>query len=650
MDPVEREIAARRRRLDHARAILHRVNSPDGSAQITGLQRLEAAQTLIVDGDLPTFAPLLPLCFNLDGRPYTLDDYMPTEAFFGRYLASVTTVKGSRQISKSSFLAARTLTLALAIPYFKILFVFPLYEQVSRFSTQYVRKLIMESPIAAAFSGQGTEKSVLTRSFTNFSKMSFSFASLSVERARGLSVNLLGIDEIQNLDPRFLPILLETMSASRVQDNKTGKSHRVSFRYNTGTPLSMDNILERSWQRSSMAEWVVPCLACKKANYPAKGMDLEKMIGGYHDDIGEIRDGKKPATICANSKCGRPVDPRNGFWHHRHPKLIESRPGYHIPQIIMPMHYAERLSWAKLLAKQSGADNYTTSRFYNEVLGESYDAGSRLVSETDLRNAAILPWENNPKDPRAVLQAIGSRRKYICRFMGVDWGGGGEEEISFTTIAVLGLLPDGKIDVLYGRRLLITNNPGMEADVVCQVFRLFNCDALCHDYNGAGHLRENYAVASGIPFGKVIPFVYGSSAAKDIVVHHAAEEEHHRSYYRLDKARAIATVCEAIKVQYIRFFKFDQVDDDNRGLLMDFTSLIEVIIETARAGTTYAIHRKAAFSDDFVHSVVFAACGIWQARRRWPNFAAIAKLRMSQDQVNAVNPENPWRDEANEQS
>lgn len=83
---------------------------------------------------------------------------------------------------------------------------------------------------------------------------------------------------------------------------------------------------------------------------------------------------------------------------------------------------------------------------------------------------------------------------------------------------------------------------------------------------------------------------------------------------------------------------------------MDFTSLIEVIIETARAGTTYAIHRKAAFSDDFVHSVVFAACGIWQARRRWPNFAAIAKLRMSQDQVNAVNPENPWRDEANGQS
>jgi hypothetical protein len=45
-----------------------------------------------------------------------------------------------------------------------------------------------------------------------------------------------------------------------------------------------------------------------------------------------------------------------------------------------------------------GAGNTTKSQFYNEVLGESFDEATKLVSMTDLKNAATLPWAEQTED------------------------------------------------------------------------------------------------------------------------------------------------------------------------------------------------------------------------------------------------------------
>ncbi len=628
------------KRLEYARSVFLSATDKKNLTPATDIQRLEALRILIEDGELPTFVPMLPLIFNLNGRPYELDDHFPFEPLYNRNLPENLCLKTGRQTSKSTNQASRSLLLATSIPYFTTLFVFPLYEQVRRFSTQYVRKFIDESPLKKFWTGSSTENSVLQRSFTNFSKMFFSFATLSADRIRGISANMCAFDEVQDLDPSHLPIIRECMSHSVITDPRTGERRAARLSVYTGTPKSLDNTLEREWQRSSQAEWVIPCLnpGCNKYNYPARGLDLEKMIGPYHDDIGEVHKGKKPAVICA--KCGRSVNPRDGFWHHKYPALIRDYPGFHVPQIIMPIHYAEPKAWGKLVAKQNGAENYTTARFYNEVLGESYDLGAKLITETDMKRAAVLGWRNDEKNPSPVANRV--RRRYTRTFMGVDWGGGGEEDVSFTTAAVVGLLGNGSMEVVYGRRLLFLNDPLAEAVELMRIYNTFHCDHLAHDYNGAGSLHEVFMLQAGLSLERVVPFVYYRSAAKDLVVYHGSEDDHHRSYYLLDKARSLKFLCELIKLQRIRFFDWDFVDVDNRGLLHDFLSLVEHKTDTARAGEVYSIHRAAAFPDDFAHSVNFAAMGLFHHTGQWPNLAQIAHLRLSQMQHDVMNPPNPW--------
>ena len=72
-------------------------------------------------------------------------------------------------------------------------------------------------------------------------------------------------------------------------------------------------------------------------------------------------------------------------------KLVHKHLGLHVPQIIMPLHYASRSNMGpKFSASSRGWENTTVAMFHNEVLGESCDVGSKLVTETDLRKVAIL--------------------------------------------------------------------------------------------------------------------------------------------------------------------------------------------------------------------------------------------------------------------
>jgi hypothetical protein len=342
-------------RLDWARRVL-RSTVEGGDALSPGysdLQKLEALNTLNKDGGLDTVVPFLPLCLNLNGKPYHLGEHFPFEPLYNRHLPESMAVKSGRQVAKSTNQAARGLLISVILPYFTTLYVTPLYEQVRKFSTEYVAKFIEESPLKQYWSGTSTVNSVLHRSFKNHSKMYFSFAGVTADRIRGISAKMVAFDEIQDLDPNHLPVIRETMSHS---DFGAGLS------VYTGTPKSLDNTLEREWRRSSQAEWMIPCPACPKENYPCLGLDLDKMIGEWHDGIGPLRPTPEqlwakvkagvPALVCA--RCGHWLDPRAGRWMHKYPRLRYDYPGYHIPQIIMPHHCENGKRWAKILAKRAG--------------------------------------------------------------------------------------------------------------------------------------------------------------------------------------------------------------------------------------------------------------------------------------------------------
>lgn len=858
------------------RALVESISAPVAdTAQLSDhLDRLEAFRKLLAGGRLPTYVPLLPLLLNLKGKPYTLEQHFPFEPLFQSTLTRELLLKAGRQVAKSASLAARCLLLANAIPHFSVLFVTPLFEQVQRFSTQYVKPFIDQSPVRQMWSGTDTENNVLRRSFKNGSKLYFSFAFLDADRLRGIPASSCGVDEsvcgqtsyvvtekgtkkivdvqpgesilsydhsgrccwdvvthkachgrrrtwkVVTSDGKELVLTAESwlatnqgwmrvgelvdhlagdMEASgpgddpgrrssgahsesseasrRSWSNTTGirlsEVHRVSFArshavqdqeerrlrelepylqhprqsslrlyvapattwqhlpgfptggegheepgvllchphdasdergeggvaslqevtivsisyagerdvwdlttafnhtffangiatsncqdfdsaflpilketmsgpnpwrlfFSAGTPKTLDNTIQGLWSNSSQAEWCIPCLVCKKLNVPAIGYDLEKMIGPDHPDVGPRRAG----VICA--RCSRPLDPTLGRWLHKIEAKRWKFPGYHVPQIVLPFHYGDRERWRELLAKQRGYGNTTTAKFYNEVLGESYDVGTKLVNQTDLERACQLPWSNAPHAP---LEVLGRLRTYDLIILSVDWGGGGEEQVSFTTLAVMCWRADGKIDVVWGKRLLTPNDHVREAQEVMSIYQQFGCQLLSHDYTGAGALRETLLIQAGLSTERIVPISYVGAARQNVMVYREPTEFHPRAYYQVDKARSLVLTCACIKLGMLRFFRYDHDGADDPGLVNDFLALVENKVSTRAGSDLYTVVRNPMLTDDFAQAVNIGCCTIWYRTDSWPNLAQVANLQVTIEQLAALSPEDPWSDE-----
>jgi hypothetical protein len=599
-------------------------HSEDGRPISAG-DRLLTLKRLVESGRLRTLVPVLPLTLKLNGKPYTLEDYYAFESVFQTRMPRQLLLKTGRQVSKSTSVASRGVILSAAIPHFATLYVTPLYEQIRRFSNNYVRPFIDTSPVKALWSGTTTENSVLQRSFKNGAKMFFSFALLDADRIRGISCKSVCFDEVQDMDPAHIPIIRECMSADRLW--------RLSMY--TGTPKTLGNTIEGLWQKSSEGEWAIPCYACKKLNIPRMGYDLERMIGPWHKTIGKDR----PGTICANPACGKVIFPRQGRWIHKQDKLRWKFAGYHIPQVIMPMHCEDEEAWSDLLGKRAGRGNVTPGKYHNEVLGESYDIGTKLINQSELERSCLLGWHNEPMNPQKALEAA---PQYSIRCLAVDWGGGGEDEVSFTSLAVLGFRADGVIDVIYGRRLLTPHDHLEEAVQIIRTYRMFNCNMMAHDYTGAGSLRETVCIQAGLPMEGIMPMMYCRTAKQGPITFHQATQEHPRNYWMLDKARSLLTTCGAIKLRRVRFFKWDKEDDENPGLISEFLALQENYTETTSAGQIYSVVRNPMFPDDFAQAVNIGCAAIWHRTQTWPNLAELAGLQLTIQQMASAGPENPW--------
>jgi hypothetical protein len=125
-------------------------------------KRWSAVCNAFEKGHTRTLVPLLPMVFQLNGRPYSLHDFFPMEPIFQTRLPRVLTLKTARQVSKSTCMAARSILISAIIPNFSTIFVTPLFEQVRRFSTQYVRPFIDNSLLRSVWKSANTESSELS--------------------------------------------------------------------------------------------------------------------------------------------------------------------------------------------------------------------------------------------------------------------------------------------------------------------------------------------------------------------------------------------------------------------------------------------------------------------------------------------------------
>jgi hypothetical protein len=580
------------------------VNLHASQATRSDAERIRAFIDLYREGALPTAVPALPLLLNHDGLPYTLNDHFPFEDLYLLNQPKQIVFKTSRQVGKTTNMAARGIVLSASQPRphgpFRSLYLTPLYEQIRRFSTNYVQPFIDNSPVRRLLVSSSSSKSVLQRTFRNDARMIFSFAGTSVDRVRGVTADELFWDEVQNVNKEHLPIAREVISHSDLEWE----------RY-IGTPLTQDGTLESLWRLSSMAEWFIPCTHCTEngkptLNIPSIDHHLYRMITRPRWTISEA----EPALAC--HRCSKPIYPRLGRWVHRKPERQFTFPGYHMPRVIMPMHYSRKDKWFDLLRRMEGYGNTTPAVFHNEVLGESYDKASKLVTEPELIKASVL----GPRGTATVKKWTPAVRAWA---LAADWGGGGIEQTSLTTLALVGLLPNNKLIVPWGARLLNPNDHPGEAKQVLYAWNLLRPTFLAHDYTGAGALRETLLLQMGIPERNIFAAQYGASAKRSPVNPVAPTAFHPRAYYQVDKARTLQLTCNLIRLGGIEFFDWDHGGDENPGLPYDFLALVEEKVQTMAAGETYRIDKLDGMTDDFAQAVNIGAACLFHRFNAWPN-------------------------------
>lgn len=595
--------------------------------EATGLQQtaeaIDQIAKLYQSGKLETLEPILPV-LSLKGEAYRLTNHAPFWPMFKTRLTRRTLWKCGRQVSKTTSMSAQSVLQTASEAHFSTLFVAPRYEQIRRVSSNFVRPFIENSLIQHIIINKHIENSVLQKTFLNGSKMHFSFAFLDAERIRGLDNDCVKYDEIQDIDIDFIPIIRETMSASR-----------FAIEMFFGTPKTLDNTIQVYWENSSQAEWVIRCTACNHENIPAADYHLLKMIGPV-------------GPSCA--RCGRVVNPRLGRWIHAYPDRTGQDCGYHVPQIILPMHYehimkdgslegtppADEASdkWLELLGKRDGRGGYDKAKFMNEVLGESCDTGIKLVTLTDIRNASVL----NKNDWRSALDQI---KKYRWRALGVDWGGGGENEVSFTTCSVVGFNPvNGKSECIFAKRFHSAYTHDEEAKELLEIFKAFQCLYFAHDYGGSGSVRETLMLQAGLPLHKIVPFMYIRATAKKMV--EAArpgskQQGGQRFYYTLDKARSLVLQAGCLKNGLILLPEYESSKDITHDLL----ALMEDKHDTPGGADVYLIRRNAKMSDDFAHALNYACVAIWHMNRCYPDLSLATAIKLTTEQKDFFDPPNP---------
>lgn len=416
--------------------------------QIESMEQIQAAPSDWVEFAIymPTKGGLEPFSFNERRYLRTIYDSPAKRKL----------LMAGRQVEKSTYLGNTILSYSAMNPFFRSLYVSPSNTQTKVFSRDRIKEPMEISPVLRYFSNSKLLANVLEKKLTNQSQITLRFAFLNADRVRGIPADYINIDEFQDILLENVPVIEECASHS---------DHKM-FTY-SGTPKSLDNAIEHYWSRfSTQNEWGVPC---KRHGTPKKP-------GSWHWNILDEENIGKKGLIC--DKCGELIsasDP-DCRWLSLNPGVANTveKPfeGYRLPQLMVPW-----IEWADIKDKQR---KYSRAKFYNEVLGRSYDSGTRPLTRRDMQRNA---------NPQLSMQYYRDVIKWVQNFpifMGIDWGTG---EGTFTVVTLGGYLPfdPERFTYFYMKRFEgIESEPKIQIEQIKQLAIDFNVRYIGVDYGG-GH-------------------------------------------------------------------------------------------------------------------------------------------------------------------
>lgn len=461
----------------------------------------------------------------------------------------------ARQVEKSTTLGNKSLCKMCLVPAFKTLYVSPSATQTTTFSNDRIKEPIETSPILKRFTTKMLSANILEKQFVNRSKITMRYAFLNADRTRGIPAWDLMIDEFQDILSDSVPVIEQCLAHAP----PTWRTYLYA-----GTPKSLDNNIEYLRVNSSTQnEWVVPC-SCKGGE------------GGRHWNIlGEKNIGKK-GPICEN--CGQLLDPMHADAHwaamvpwHETKVPFES---YRISQLMVPWK-----PWNEVLIQYQ---KYPRDKFYNEVLGISYDSGLRPLTRAQVQ--ACCRQDLTMSDLEK-YRALGYQQPI---FAGIDWGTG---EHSYTLITLATYI-DMKFRVFFWHRFVGDEiDPEVQIERIAELIKFFNVRLIGTDYGGG--FDRNHKLVRLFGNNRVFSFQYMARTHKKVWWDGAM------SRFKVARTEVMSDIFNAIKRKQCEFPRWEEMMDP---YAMDMTNIFSEYNESLRA---IQYKHSPDKPDDAFHSLLY---------------------------------------------
>jgi len=514
--------------------------------------------------------------FYLSGRPFKMS---PTDM---RHLmpiynsdSSSTLLKFGRQTHKSTTIGNNIMLPVIKMRNYHALYVAPTGNQVSVFSDDKLKNVSAESPlIEEYFTDTTTKDQVKYKEFSNGSKIYLRSCFQSPDGARGISADNCFFDEVQDLISDHISVISQSMSHSiskhhlMSEDYPNLPPHLYNCTWYAGTPKTVENTLERYWDKSTRCEWIITCSHCAKENYIDEA------------SVGLL------GLICR--KCGKPIYYDTGRWIAMNPGA--SINGYRMPQVVVNWVNDRNNPRAWKTQVTDVRNVYSPEKFYNEVLALPYANARNPLSFQDILQCCDDKYNNMLAGPE---QAVVNRAQ---TFYGIDWGKGDLANGTSYTVLTIGAIVDNKFTVLFMKKYTgkLSDSILQIADIYANIM-LFNCKFGIGDY-GDGRVSNAMMVQRVGPM-RFAELYESNNLGKKIAWNGKT------GHFTINRTQMMTDIFMAIKRGQVRFFNYTEFKEFS----IDFLNVYFDYSEQTRL-TKY----DHVGADDCVHSYMYCriACGI----------------------------------------
>ncbi len=478
-------------------------------------------------------------------------------------------------MGKSLGLAGRITTGSIAQPFFQSLFIAPSQIQTKRWSSGYLDTFRESKYVNKHYINQRDPGNVFEKTFNNKSKVYLSYgqSSVDMDRVRGLTADLLCLDEVQDIELASVPIVKEILNTSK-----------FGYQLFTGTSKSNAGTLEQLWQQTNQMQFVKKCERCSKWVIPDTFDRCMEMVTNPNYMV---------CPYCKNEFSfygGQWVATRNELSQGRGAKY-----GMALPQLIFGANTETgSRQWDDLYDKVQQSLNgvlYTAETVANEIFGLATDLGSTSLSMTEAKRCSIPDFKEWAKPDKSNVTPqmkpyIDAIHTTVC---GVDWSVSGSEG-SHTVVTILGVDHSGRMTVLFSKKLM-GSHILTQVDEVLSIAGSYGCKMIGSD-RGVGVLQ-----------GELMQQKYGSTRV--IMCQYVSASRRLKwdaggNFLAADRTGAMDDVMHKMRLGPDRFLTPQW--DFMEPFWTDALSIFEE--ETTIGKRVY--RKQPSVPDDWFHSVVFA--------------------------------------------